>query len=148
MNAITLLTVLAVLLPTPCQQTPASSVPRREESAIRLHARLVNLNIKVVDLSGRPLPQLKREEFVVLEDNIPQEITYFEPVAAPVNLLLLLDLSGSIGSKLHAMKKAAKKFVDSLGRNDRVAVATFTTRFQAISDLTTDRNKMKQCIAL
>jgi VWFA-related protein len=91
-------------------------------------------------------PHLKREEFVVLEDNIPQEITYFEPVAAPVNLLLLLDLSGSIGSKLHAMKKAAKKFVDSLGRDDRVAVATFTTRFQAISDLTTDRNKMKQCI--
>ena len=146
MNAITLLTVLAVLLPTPWQQTPASNVSRREESAIKLHARVVNLNIKVVDPSGRPSRQLRREEFVVLEDNVPQEVTYFEPVAAPVNLLLLLDLSGSIGGKLHAMKKAAKKFVDSLGRDDRVAVATFTTHFQAISDLTTDRNKLKQCI--
>jgi VWFA-related protein len=146
MEVITLLTALAVLLPITWQQHPDSNVSRREESAIRLRARLVNLNIKVVDPSGRPLPQLKREEFVVLEDNQPQEVTYFEPVAAPVNLLLLLDLSGSIGSKLHAMKKAAKKFVDSLGRDDRVAVATFTTHFQAISDLTTDRNKLKQCI--
>ena len=75
MNAITLLTVLAVLLPITLQQTPDSNMSRREEGTIRLHARVVNLNIKVVDPSGRPLPQLKREEFVVLEDNIPQEIT-------------------------------------------------------------------------
>ena len=138
---------VSLLLSLTMQQTSglSSRTVKPEEPTIKLHARLVNLNIKV-DPSGRPLPQLKRDEFVVLEDNVPQEVTYFEPVAAPVNLLLLLDLSGSIGSKLHAMKKAAKKFVDSLGRDDRVAVATFTTRFQAISDLTTDRNKLKQCI--
>ena len=99
-----------------------------------------------VDPSGRPVGQLKREDFTVLEDNVPQEVSYFEPVAAPVNLLLLLDLSGSIGSKLKTMKKAAKKFVDSLGRDDRVAVATFTTHFHAVSDFTTDRNKLKKSI--
>lgn len=146
MAVITLLTALALVLPAIWQQTPASSVSKREERAVRLNARLVNLNIKVVDPSGKPVPQLKREDFVVLEDNVPQEVTYFQPVAAPVNLMLLLDLSGSIGSKLQAMKKAARKFVDSLGRDDRVAVATFTTRFRAVSDFTTDKSLLKKRI--
>lgn len=146
MTAICLFVTLTLFLPFARLQTPASTVTRRDESAIRLNARLVNLNIKVVDPSGRPVPKLKREDFVVLEDNVPQEVTYFEPVAAPVNLLVLLDLSGSIGSKLKVMKKAAKKFVDSLGREDRVAVATFTTRFEAVSDFTTDRDKLKKGI--
>jgi Ca-activated chloride channel homolog len=146
MEAITVLTLLAMLLPITWQQAPVSSAPRRDDGAIRLNARLVNLNIKVVDPSGRPVPQLKREDFVVLEDNVPQEVTYFQPVTAPVNLLLLLDLSGSIGSKLQAMKKAARKFVDSLGRDDRVAVATFTTRLQAVSDFTADKGLLKNRI--
>jgi VWFA-related protein len=146
MSAITLFTALTLLLPIAGQQTPISNVSRREDSAIRLNARLVNLNIKVVDPSGRPVSKLKREDFLVLEDNVPQEVTYFEPVAAPVNLMLLLDLSGSIGSRLQAMKKAAKKFVDSLARDDRVAVASFTTRFEAVSDFTTDKDLLKHRI--
>src|SRR4030095_15185691 len=109
MQLIALLNIAAILLSIAAQQVPVSG-PRREDNAIRLNARLVNLNIKVTDTSGRPVSKLKRDDFVVLEDNIPQEVTYFEPIAAPVNLLLLLDVSGSIGSKLQAMKKAAKKF--------------------------------------
>ncbi|HZM89442.1 MAG TPA: VWA domain-containing protein [Blastocatellia bacterium] len=145
MQLIALLNIAAILLSIAAQQVPVSG-PRREDNAIRLNARLVNLNIKVTDTSGRPVSKLKRDDFIVLEDNIPQEVTYFEPIAAPVNLLLLLDLSGSIGSKLQAMKKAAKKFVDSLERDDRIAVATFTTQFEAVSDFTTDRSKLKMNI--
>ena len=139
---------LALIVSLISQQAtaPSARAIKPEESAIKLNARLVNVNIKVVDSSGRPVSQLKPSDFVVLEDNVPQEITYFEPVAAPVNLLLLLDLSGSIGSKLEAMKKAAKKFVDSLGRDDRIAIASFTTRFQGVSDFTTDKGKLKKSI--
>src|SRR4030095_656526 len=139
---------LALILSLVAQQTssPVTRAIRTDESAIRLHARLVNLNVRVADPPGRTVQQLERDGFVVLEDNVPQELTYFEPVTAPLNLLLLLDLSGSIGSKLQVMKKAARKFVDSLGRNDRIAVATFTTRFQIESDFTTDRNLLKNRI--
>lgn len=146
MEAMSILTVLALLLGVALQQPSVSRVSTRDDVPIRLNARLVNLNIRVVDPSGRPVQQLKREDFVVLEDNAPQEVTYFEPVNAPVNLFLLLDLSGSIGSKLQAMKRAAKKFVDSLGRDDKIAIGTFTTRFHAVSDLTTDRNSLKKAI--
>ena len=143
MHAIAVITLFAVLLPLSGQQSSVSKVSTREDSAIRLNARLVNLNVKVFDKDGRPIPRLKPENFTVLEDNIPQEVTYFQPVAAPVNLLLLLDLSGSIGSKLQIMKKAAKKFVDSLARDDKIAIATFTTRFHSVCDFTNDKGLLK-----
>ncbi|HKA17453.1 MAG TPA: VWA domain-containing protein [Blastocatellia bacterium] len=143
MHAIAVITLFAVLLPLSGQQSSVSKVSTREDSTIRLNARLVNLNVKVFDKDGRPIPRLKPENFTVLEDNIPQEVTYFQPVAAPVNLLLLLDLSGSIGSKLQIMKKAAKKFVDSLARDDKIAIATFTTRFHSVCDFTNDKGLLK-----
>src|SRR6185436_16438388 len=148
MEATAVVSAIALVLSLIAQQAPSpgTRANRADEGSIRLHARLVNLNVRVADPSGKPVQQLNRDDFVVLEDNVPQELTYFEPVTAPLNLLLLLDLSGSIGSKLQVMKKAARKFVDSLGRNDRVAVATFTTRFRIESDFTTDRNLLKKRI--
>lgn len=146
MEVFAILTALSLLLPFAAPQTRVSHGSNSDESAIKLNTRLVNLNIKVVDQLGKPLARLKREDFVVLEDNVPQEVTYFEPVAAPVNLLLLLDLSGSIGGKLQAMRKAARKFVDSLGRDDRVAVAAFTTKFQLVSGFTADKDLLKKRI--
>ncbi len=127
------------------QPQPAgeSKAAKEEDDVITLNTRLVNLNIKVADSSGRNPPRLTREDFLVLEDGVPQEIAYFEPVDAPVNLVLLLDLSGSIGSKIDLVKKAAKRFVDSLGREDRMAAAYFTTRFRLISGFTTDRGHLK-----
>ncbi|HVF89724.1 MAG TPA: VWA domain-containing protein [Blastocatellia bacterium] len=125
------------------RQAAESRAAKEDDDVIKLNTRLVNLNIKVMDRSGRNPRELRREDFQVLEDGVPQEIAYFEPVEAPVNLLLLLDLSGSIGSKLELVRKAAKKFIDSLGRDDSMAVASFATRFKLISGFTTDRGLLK-----
>src|SRR5438093_4521490 len=100
METLSLLAALILLLPAATPQGRAANTKGPEDSAIKLNARLVNLNIKVMDQSGKPLAKLRREDFTILEDNVPQQITYFEPVTAPVKLILLLDLSGSIGSKL------------------------------------------------
>ena len=143
MQTIAVFTLLALILPITEPQSTDSKVSARDDSAIRLNARLVNLNVKVFDKDGRPVSRLEPKNFTVLEDNIPQEVTYFQPVAAPVNLLLLLDLSGSIGSKLQIMKKAAKKFVDSLANDDKIAIATFTTRFHSVCDFTNDKGLLK-----
>lgn len=142
------LTALALVLTLAAQQPLSTSVrqPRPDEAPIKLRARLVNVNVKVADQSGKPVPLLSREDFVVLEDNVPREVTHFEPVNAPVNLMLLLDLSGSIGGKLKAMRKAARKFVDSLSKNDRVAIGSFTTRFALVSDFTSDKDLLKKRI--
>jgi len=128
-------------------ETPAASVVRgAAEDVIKLEARLVNLNVKVTDAAGKTLPALRKEDFIVFEDDVRQELSYFEPVTAPLNIVLLLDLSGSTERKIKVMKKAAQKFIDSLKPADHIAVAGFTRRFYLISNFTTDHNLLKDRI--
>lgn len=116
------------------------------KDVIKLNTRLVNLNVSVMDRRGKKVMELRREDFLVLEDGVQQEIAYFDAVNAPVNLVLLLDLSGSIGSKLGPVKKAAKKFIESLHKDDRIAIGTFTSRFNLVSGFTTNRGALKDRI--
>ena len=119
---------------------------RLGEDVLKLEARLVNLNVYITDVNGKTLPSLKKEDFIVYEDNVKQDVSYFEPVNAPLNIILLLDLSGSTEHKIKVMKKAAQKFVDSLNPSDRIAVAGFTRRFFIISNFTTDHHLLKDRI--
>ncbi|HEX8070027.1 MAG TPA: VWA domain-containing protein [Pyrinomonadaceae bacterium] len=125
---------------------PGAGATRSDEEVIRVNTRLVALNARVTDAAGKLIPDLKREDFQVFEDGVEQEIVHFEPVTAPVNLVLLLDLSGSTKDRMKVMKKAAKKFVDSLAPNTRIAAAAFTRRFLVISDFTDDRKLLKDRI--
>ncbi|MEK6325506.1 MAG: VWA domain-containing protein [Acidobacteriota bacterium] len=126
--------------------SPGGDGIRSEEDVLKLEARLVNLNVFITDVSGKTLPALKKEDFVIYEDDVTQDVSYFEPVSAPLNMVLLLDLSGSTEHKIKVMKKAAEKFVDSLKPTDRIAVAGFTRRFFIISNFTTDHKLLKDRI--
>ena len=130
----------------PAKEFADSAHIRSSDEAIKLEARLVNVLVKVTDAGGKTLPLLKKDDFVIFEDNVQQDISYFEPVTAPLHLVLLLDLSGSTEKKMKVLKKAAQKFVDSLKPTDTIAVAGFTRRFFVISNFTTDHKLLKDRI--
>jgi VWFA-related protein len=117
-----------------------------EEDSIHLEARLINLNVKAIDRNGASLSTLRKEDFRVFEDGIEQDIFYFEPVSAPINLVLLLDLSGSTRDSRKVMIETGRKFIDSLGAGDRVAVAAFTRDFKVVSDFTADKKLLKKAL--
>jgi VWFA-related protein len=119
---------------------------RPGEEVVKVNVRTVNLNAKVTDAGGKLIPDLTKDDFQVFEDNVAQEVVHFEPITAPVNVVLLLDLSGSTKDRMKIMKKAAKKFVDSLAPNTRIAAAAFTRKFMLISDFTADRKLLKDRI--
>src|SRR5262245_9303529 len=127
-----------------CPSLPPSLNPSLSPSqpwpgAIRIETRLVNLNVKAMDKEGRPLTDLKLEDFVVSEDGVKQDVSHFKPVNAPVNVIMLLDLSGSTKPKRKAMAEAARKFIDALPAQDKIAFVAFTRRYRALSDFTTDK---------
>jgi Ca-activated chloride channel family protein len=113
---------------------------------LTLNVRVVNLNVSVTDRNGKKVNGLQQKDFLVLENRVPQEVIHFEPVEAPVTMVLLLDLSGSIGSKMIPVKKAAKRFIDSLKPDDTIAVAAFTSNFILVSGFTKNRNLLKERI--
>ena len=109
-----------------------------------MESRLVNLNVRVTDGTGSAVSGLVREDFTVYENDVEQPIAHFQPQTAPLNLFLLLDLSGSTKEKTDVIKQAAIRFIESLDPADRVAVAAFTSRFMRVSEFTNDRRALRE----
>ncbi|HEX4947048.1 MAG TPA: VWA domain-containing protein, partial [Blastocatellia bacterium] len=124
-------------------QTPP---PKPDNDILKIDTRLINLNVKVLDPGGKAVSNLTQADFEVREDGDVQEIAHFQPVTAPVSLVLLLDLSGSTEKKRKLMTKAAQRFLDSLVPEDNVAVAAFTDQFFLLHDFTKDRKKLKKAV--
>lgn len=120
---------------------------------LTVESNLVQLNVGVVDRSGRAITTLSQNDFVVYEDGARQTIRSFEPTQAPFSLVLLLDLSGSTLSFRTQLKMAALRFIDALGPEDRVSVIAFwaqkrvkeprtVNHVETLLDFTSDRKKI------
>ena len=121
----------------PARVGPAFTERRdREEtagSAIRV------ANVRVSDIYNRSVPDLKAADFEVLEDNRPREILSVEATNTPFNLVLLLDVSGSVDNYVNFIRKAARSFVDTMRPTDRISMVSFNDDVKVISGFTADK---------
>lgn len=146
--------IVAAPLPPDVGQPPALERPTiatvegafggSEGSDVVLESTLVILNAVITTPNGKPIRGLQLEDFTVLEDGEPQEITYFGTLETPFNLVLLLDLSGSTREKLMVIRRAALGFLGALRPEDRMAVVTFSDTARLICPLTNDRRKLRE----
>ncbi|MBA2504031.1 MAG: VWA domain-containing protein [Pyrinomonadaceae bacterium] len=116
------------------------------EQAQSVSPRAVRLNASVTDRQGRAIAGLTAKDFVVVENGEEVPVTNVEGTNAPFNLVLLLDVSGSVEERLDFIRKSALNFVRTVGQQDRIAVVTFRDDVQIISDFTTDRALLAQRI--
>ncbi|MFN2454253.1 MAG: VWA domain-containing protein [Pyrinomonadaceae bacterium] len=111
-----------------------------ETETIRIDTDLVNLNISVFNRNSRaPISELQTGDFIVLENNTPQPVTFFAAATTPFDLVLLLDLSGSTANKIEIVRRSAKHFVEAARPSDRIGIVTFADTWRLVSPLTTDR---------
>jgi hypothetical protein len=96
-----------------------------QDDSIRVDTDLVTLPANVVDRDGKFIIGLDQNKFHVFEDGIEQEIEFFRSVDAPVTVMLLLDISGSMVPHYKQLADAAYAFVDQLRPDDTLFVATF-----------------------
>ncbi|HET6978451.1 MAG TPA: VWA domain-containing protein [Pyrinomonadaceae bacterium] len=114
---------------------------------IRIDSDLVDLKVSVLGFPpNNPPPSLNPRDFLVLEDGVPQEITFFAAADTPFDLVLLLDLSGSNSKNLKMIRNSAKRFVDAARDVDRIALVTFTSQPALYSTFSLDRKKLKKTI--
>ncbi|WP_352430866.1 VWA domain-containing protein [Pyrinomonas sp.] len=122
--------------------------PRLVARASELHAaagaRLARFNVSVRDRRGATVDGLRASDFIVLEDGQQRPIVDVQPTTAPFNLVLLLDVSGSVEEKLDFIRKAALAFIETIGPQDRLAIVSFRDDVQKISDFTTDKQLLAE----
>lgn len=102
--------------------------------------------VRVTDLKNRAIPGLKAADFEVVEDGKRRDVISIERSEAPFNLVLLLDVSGSVENYVDFIRKAARSFVDTVGREDRVAIVTFNEDVKLLSSFTTDKGKLSESL--
>jgi len=113
---------------------------------IKIDSDLVNLQVSVLGQDPLKPSILQQQDFRVLDNGVPQQITFFEAADAPFDLILLLDLSGSTSNKLKMIRKSAKRFVEACRPTDRVAVVTFAEDLEVVSPLISDKEKLEHNI--
>lgn len=131
--------------------TPASTSTGPQEvdegDVVRVDTELVTLNVSVIGRgTNRGLPNLTQKDFRLYEDGAEQEIAHFDSSAAPFNLVLLIDLSGSTHEVVNIIRNAALRFVAAARPADRIAVVTFANAPVIVSRLTNDRAALRSRI--
>ena len=106
---------------------------------LKVEVPLVAVDVSVRDRSGKPVSDLAEGDFEIYEDGIPQELRYFTPVSTPYNILLLFDRSGSTQHKWPVMQRAVAGFIANLRKQDRLAIGSFDSELQMLTDWTGDR---------
>jgi VWFA-related protein len=117
-----------------------------DENVLKIESQLVTLNASVSTLNGKPVLDLQKEDFNLFEDRVKQEIVHFQSVKTPFNLVLLIDLSGSVRDKIKLIKKAANRFVQAIRPEDKVGIITFSNSARIVSQLTNDRELLRHRI--
>jgi VWFA-related protein len=104
--------------------------------------QLKRFNASVTDRNGRAIGGMSESDFVVFENGIERRVTKVVPTNEPFNLVLLLDVSGSVQERMDFIRKAARDFLKTASRQDRIAIISFRDDVQVISDFSTDRGML------
>lgn len=110
-----------------------------EEVASQVAPQLMRVHANVTDRAGRAVGGLDRNDFVVIENGEERVVKEVTPTTAPFNLVLVLDVSGSVSERIDFIRKAARNFLNTVSSQDRIAIISFRDDIQLISDFTTDR---------
>ena len=111
---------------------------------------LVVFSATAFDGKGRPVMDLRQDEFRVYEDGQALPLAHFhQGRGLPARILLLVDASGSMNDawKVASARRAAGQVLDALGAEDQVALAGFDNRYWGIVAFTRDREAVRRGLA-
>ncbi len=141
--------VVAVFASLALMSAPGRSAGGQQqqgEARIRVDVNLVLLEATVKDKAGRVMKDLKKEDFVLDEDGANQQIAHFSRDQLPLEVALVVDLSGSIKPFLRPLRYATQTALKALKTEDEVALLTFTSSVERRVSLTRDKREVAEQI--
>jgi VWFA-related protein len=130
-------------------QTPPSQGEQKIPGpAISVETALVSLDVLVTDEDGLVLAGLKKENFRVLDEGKAQTVTHFEPIGAPITIVMLMEYSGS-AYDYFAYKAASwgSTFLNHLEPKDYIALVTYDIKPTVQVDFTRNKAAVQQALS-
>jgi len=139
--------VAALVTVTTSSLSAQSGQPAPPQSGVfRSGSALVALNVTVQDGGAKYVAGLQPDDFAVYEDGVKQHVRFFEARAVPLDLIVLIDTSSSMGDKMATVHDAASGFLETLRAGDRGAVVGFADSVHVLQPLTSDRALLAQAV--
>jgi VWFA-related protein len=105
--------------------------------AANTEVQAVQVTVSVIN-DGKFVTGLKQSAFRVREDGKVQTISAFAAEDAPLELVVAIDISGSVKESLPAIKRAVQRFLDAVPREHHVTVLGFNDGVREIAGRSAD----------
>jgi hypothetical protein len=135
-------TLVTALVTTLSGQQPPAQPEAPDQPLFRSSVRTVSIYATVLDRTGRLVPDLQKDDFVVLDDGKPVELTLFSNEPQPFTVVVMLDTSASMTANLDLLNAAAEQFLLRLHPEDRARVGAFNDKIQISDAFTNDRDAL------
>jgi Ca-activated chloride channel family protein len=113
-----------------------------QEATFRSGTRIVPVLTTVIDAQGRLVPNLEQEQFTILDNGKPQQVTFFLNEVQPFTVVVILDFSASMTASLDRLKDATEQFLLRMLPADKGQVGAFSDKIQFSGTFTNDRDDL------
>ena len=121
------------------------------DDVIRVETDLATFEVTVTDRSGKPVRNLKSDEFKVYENGVERNIDFFQPLSKqdrdrPLSVVFALDVSGSMTEpEIDRLRSAMQGFIARLADYDSYfAVISFAMDVRTLQSFTNKREKLER----
>jgi Ca-activated chloride channel homolog len=115
---------------------------QQETPTFKATTQVVSVPATVLDAQGRLVPNLDQDQFTILDNGKPQEITFFQNETQPFTVVVMLDYSASMTSSLDLLRAAAEQFLLRMLPQDKGQVGAFSDRIEFSGQFTNDRDDL------
>jgi len=119
--------------------------PDNGPANLHVDVSLVRVPVVVRDSNGAPVRDLKREDFVVLENGVPQDIKYlWQELDLPLTVGLIADISGSEYKFVEQHRDTIAQFLERvLSPKDRAFIVSVATQQRLVTDVTSSIDELQ-----
>jgi VWFA-related protein len=128
--------------PPPTPPPAAKRVEGIPDYSLKVNVPLVNVDVMVTAKNGQFIPGLKQENFRIIEDGQPQQITNFSITKAPITAVLLTEFGDTRYSFMLEALQASYAFTNTLRKDDWVAISYYDMQPHILVDFTQDKRAL------
>jgi len=117
--------------------------------SMSVRSQLVTVDVGVLTKDGMFIPGLKKENFRILEDNVPQTVTAFTQIQAPITAVMLVEFNNNqyfYNFQIDSIN-AAWVFAQTLKKEDWIAMISYDLKPHILQDFTQDKRAIQGAVA-
>jgi len=119
-----------------------AAAAQQESPTFKATTQIVSVPATVLDGQGRLVPNLEQDQFTILDNGKPQDITFFQNETQPFTVVVMLDYSASMTSSLDLLRAASEQFLLRMLPQDKGQVGAFSDKIEFSGTFTNDRDDL------